>query len=121
MFESFTVDHIILARPDGYIRKTCKPLHQGRALAERSDLARDVVSNPLTERFFRADYQVKNECTIYDGTHEYRPDRIVITPDETWVVDFKTGKDLGVEHDAGKSKLRFAAMVRSIAKTPSTK
>ena len=65
-----------------------------------ADLARDVVSNPLTERFFRADYQVKNECTIYDGTHEYRPDRIVITPDETWVVDFKTGKDLGVEHDA---------------------
>lgn len=28
---------------------------------------------------------------------------------------------LGVEHDAGKSKLRFAAMVRSIAKSPNTK
>ncbi|MBP3762351.1 MAG: UvrD-helicase domain-containing protein [Bacteroidales bacterium] len=62
-------------------------------------LARDVVSNPLSERFFRAGYQVKNECAIVNGDTECRPDRVVIAPGETWVVDFKTGRDLGEVHD----------------------
>lgn len=62
--------------------------------------ARDVVSHPLTERFFRTEYQVKNECAIVDGDRECRPDRVVLTPDETWVIDFKTGKDLGTVHDS---------------------
>lgn len=67
-------------------------------LQRLSNLAREVVDNPITERFFRSDYQVKNESTVFDGIREYRPDRIVITPSETWVVDFKTGKDQGESH-----------------------
>lgn len=62
-------------------------------------LAREVVSHPDTARFFNPAYQVKNECDLTDGTDSGRPDRVVFTPDETWVVDFKTGVDLGGEYD----------------------
>ena len=69
-------------------------------LNKLQSFARDVVVNPLTARFFSPDYQVKTECAIVDGDSECRPDRVVITPDETWVIDFKTGKDLGSVHNS---------------------
>ncbi|MBR5093199.1 MAG: PD-(D/E)XK nuclease family protein, partial [Bacteroidales bacterium] len=62
-------------------------------------LAHGVVSHPDSERFFREEYDVKNECDLTDGLTLGRPDRVVFTPDETWVVDFKTGRDLGEVHD----------------------
>ena len=62
-------------------------------------LAHRVVTHPDSERFFRADYGVKNECDLTDGLALGRPDRVVFTPTETWVVDFKTGQDLGEQHD----------------------
>ena len=62
-------------------------------------LARTVVARPDTARFFDPRYSAKNECDLTDGSHVGRPDRVVFTPDETWVLDFKTGIDLGEEHD----------------------
>jgi ATP-dependent exoDNAse (exonuclease V) beta subunit len=62
-------------------------------------LVREVVKHPDTARFFDAAYQVKNECDLTDGVDSGRPDRVVFTPDETWVVDFKTGIDLHEEYD----------------------
>ena len=62
-------------------------------------LARTVVARPDTARFFDPRYTAKNECDLTDGSHVGRPDRVVFTPDETWVLDFKTGIDLGEEHD----------------------
>jgi len=62
-------------------------------------LAREVVSHPETARFFSPAYRVKNECDLTDGVESGRPDRVVFTPDETWVVDFKTGVDLGEKYD----------------------
>ncbi|MBP5547035.1 MAG: UvrD-helicase domain-containing protein [Bacteroidales bacterium] len=62
-------------------------------------LAREVVAHPATARFFDPAYKVKNECDLTDGSVSGRPDRVVFTPDETWVVDFKTGVDLGEEYD----------------------
>ena len=62
-------------------------------------LAREVVTHPDTARFFDPAYKVKNECDLTDGVDSGRPDRVVFTPDETWVVDFKTGADLGKEYD----------------------
>ena len=62
-------------------------------------LAYSVVTHPGTARFFRAEYGVKNECDLTDGLALGRPDRVVFTPDETWVVDFKTGRDEGDVHD----------------------
>lgn len=62
-------------------------------------LVHSVVTHPDTARFFCADYAVKNECDLTDGVLLGRPDRVVFTPDETWVIDFKTGQDLGELHD----------------------
>ena len=42
---------------------------------------------------------MKTECDLCDDEGVCRPDRVVLTADETWVVDFKTGRDLGEEHD----------------------
>ena len=68
-------------------------------ISDLAQLARAVISHPSTARFFNPAYTVKNECDITDGRQTFRPDRIVITPTETWVVDFKTGVDLGEQHD----------------------
>lgn len=57
-------------------------------------LVRRVVADETTRRFFDPRYKVKNECDIVDGDRRGRPDRVVFTPDETWVVDFKTGTHL---------------------------
>jgi ATP-dependent exoDNAse (exonuclease V) beta subunit len=62
-------------------------------------LAHEVVSHPATARFFDPAYEVKNECDLTDGYATGRPDRVVFAPDETWVVDFKTGGDLQEEYD----------------------
>ena len=59
--------------------------------AELEALARRVVSDPLTARFFDTRYEAKNECDMVTGGRRCRPDRVVVTPTETWVVDFKTG------------------------------
>ena len=62
-------------------------------------LACAVVTHPDTARFFAPAYKVKNECDLTDGVSSGRPDRVVFAPDETWVVDFKTGVDLHGEYD----------------------
>ena len=62
-------------------------------------LARSVVSHPDTARFFQPDNEVKNECDLTDGVAIGRPDRVVVTAEATWVIDFKTGQDLGEVHD----------------------
>lgn len=62
-------------------------------------LVQQVVTHPDTARFFDASYRVKNESDLTDGSTTGRPDRVVFTPDETWVVDFKTGKDMPEKYD----------------------
>ena len=50
-----------------------------------------MLRHPEVARFFNPDYPCINECDIaFNGT-VIRPDRIVFTPTEVWVVDFKTG------------------------------
>ena len=56
-----------------------------------ASLAKAVVSHPDTRRFFDPRYEAKNECELVTGGRRIRPDRVVCTPDATWVVDFKTG------------------------------
>ncbi len=62
-------------------------------------LARTVVTHPDTECFFRQGYEAKTECDLCDDEGVCRPDRVVLADGATWVVDFKTGQDLGEEHD----------------------
>ena len=54
-------------------------------------LARRAVADPQAARFFDPRYAAKNECSLLTGGETFRPDRVVMTPTETWVVDFKTG------------------------------
>ena len=63
------------------------------------EVGRRVVTHADAERFFREGYDVKTECDLCDSDGLCRPDRVVVTGDETWVVDFKTGRDLGEEHN----------------------
>ncbi len=67
--------------------------------AKLEALVHDVLSHPDTARFFDPAYRVKNECDLTDGGEPLRPDRVVFATDETWVVDFKTGADLGDKYD----------------------
>ena len=58
-----------------------------------------VVTHADTERFFREGYVVKTECDLCDAEGLCRPDRVVLTGNETWVVDFKTGREMDDKHD----------------------
>ena len=59
-----------------------------------AELARRVVGDEAARRFFAPGHKVKNECELVTDGRRVRPDRVVFTPDETWVVDFKTGEHL---------------------------
>jgi len=54
-------------------------------------LAKQVVLHPDTARFFASNIRVANELSLMDGGRLERPDRVVFTDKETWIVDFKTG------------------------------
>ena len=71
-----------------------------------------VMAHPESARFFNEGYEVKNECDLTDGAMLMRPDRVVFTPEETWVVDFKTGQDLGEVHD--RQVRRYCEVVRDM-------
>lgn len=66
-----------------------------RLLTEEAEELRQVVGNMMLQndvaKFFSPDYECKNECSLVTQGEVLRPDRIVFTPNETWVVDFKTG------------------------------
>ena len=75
-------------------------------------LVDSVMTHPESARFFNEGYEVKNECDLTDGAMLMRPDRVVFTPEETWVVDFKTGQDLGEVHD--RQVRRYCEVVRDM-------
>ena len=64
---------------------------------------RQTLHNMLSQEdiapFFDPRYESKNECSLAWKKRILRPDRVVVTPDEVWVVDFKTGMPLIEHHD----------------------
>lgn len=103
-FGTYAHDLLARVRHAGDVEEAVAQFAKQTALADDererlTALAHSVVSHPDSERFFREEYDVKNECDLTDGLTLGRPDRVVFTPDETWVVDFKTGRDLGEVHD----------------------
>ncbi len=72
--------------------------------AKLAALVHNVLSHPDSQRFFSPAYRYKNECDLTDGGESGRPDRVVFAPDETWVVDFKTGKDIEGDYNAQVAK-----------------
>ena len=53
---------------------------------------RQVVEGEETAMFFDPQYEVKTECEVLYKNKVRRLDRVVFMPNETWVVDFKTGE-----------------------------
>lgn len=54
---------------------------------------RGIVENAECKKFFAPGCKVKTECTLVTDEGDMRPDRIVQSGDETWVVDYKTGNE----------------------------
>lgn len=50
-----------------------------------------MLARPDVAPFFDGRYTVRCEMPMLIDGHERRPDRVMFAPDETWVVDFKTG------------------------------
>lgn len=66
------------------------------------DEIKTMIQNMLAQndvaRFFDPEYECKNECSLVSHGDVLRPDRLVFTPDETWVIDFKTGAPNAEHH-----------------------
>lgn len=56
-----------------------------------ADTLHQMLSQKEVARFFSPAYECKNECDLVFHHEILRPDRIVYTPEEIWIVDFKTG------------------------------
>ena len=82
-----TAADIALVMED-YRRTTGMDETEAEALRAR---LQQVVATPDCARFFADGCEVKNECDIAYHGEIRRPDRIVIAPEGTYVVDFKTG------------------------------
>ncbi len=74
---------------------TANFLSETKTDKEVSDAAKRLIQSVLHSTevcdFFNPEYDYKTECEILHNGEIVRPDRIVFTPEETWVVDFKTG------------------------------
>ena len=68
-----------------------------------AQMLKDTIGNMMQQKdiqpFFDPAHTCKNECSLVSNGEILRPDRIVFTPHETWVVDFKTGAP-NTEHHA---------------------
>ncbi|MBP5758670.1 MAG: PD-(D/E)XK nuclease family protein, partial [Bacteroidales bacterium] len=94
-----TLDEVEQVRNDFFAEaKLDKELEQ-----QVSDLLHSVLETKEVRPFFDPKYDYKTECDIllgkdfphpefFKNKDTVRPDRIVFTGDETWVVDFKTGE-----------------------------
>ncbi len=60
-----------------------------------------LLQHAETSRFFAPEAEVKTECSLCYRGNTLRPDRLVLLPDKTWVVDFKTGS----EHEAHRQQV----------------
>ena len=62
---------------------------------DEATLLGDTLHNMMHQsdvaRFFNPDNRCMNECSLVFQGEVLRPDRIVYTPTETWVIDFKSG------------------------------
>ena len=66
------------------------PLVDDEAATLRNTL-HNMMSQEEVAQFFNPAHRSLNECNLVWQGEVLRPDRIVFTPSETWVIDFKTG------------------------------
>ena len=77
-----------------------------------------MMSQPEVARFFNPAHPCKNECSLVWNGEVLRPDRIVYSPDEIWVVDFKSGMPRPEHRD---QVAQYCQAVSAIADTPKVK
>lgn len=56
-----------------------------------TEMLHSMFQQPEVARFFSPKHGCKNECDMVWHGEVLRPDRVVTTEEETWVIDFKTG------------------------------
>ena len=61
--------------------------------AELTEMLSALIKQPSWAPYFDTSASIKTECNILHHGKILRPDRIVILPDKTWIVDFKTGAE----------------------------
>ncbi len=73
---------------------------------ERESLGKnisDLINNPVIKPFFSEKHTIKTEPGIFDSKGNfYRPDRIVFSPEQSAVMDYKTG----MPHEKYKNQIR---------------
>lgn len=50
-----------------------------------------ITQSVQCRKFFDSQYEVHTECEILHNGDILRPDRVVISPNEVWIIDYKTG------------------------------
>ena len=75
---------------DAYVRTHALPEQWRERLSTQIDA---LLEHPQCAGFFDGNYPSYNECDMMFGGKMIRPDKIIFRPDETWVVDFKSGGD----------------------------
>ena len=74
---------------DNYL--TLHPMQEDEATL-LGDTLRYMMQQEEVARFFDPANRCMNECSLVCQGEVLRPDRIVYTPSETWVIDFKSGE-----------------------------
>lgn len=86
----------------------------GMAEEEKETLVtqlQQLIAQPSWAPYFDHANDIKTECNIYHQDKILRPDRIVIAPNCTWVVDFKTG----AEHEEYQIQIeRYCEAIRAL-------
>ncbi|MBQ6069082.1 MAG: UvrD-helicase domain-containing protein [Bacteroidales bacterium] len=77
-----------------------------------------MMQQPEVAQFFNPDYRCMNESSLVWQGEVLRPDRIVYTPTEIWVIDFKTGSRRN-EHSSQVS--RYCQAVAAITHSENVK
>lgn len=89
---------------------------QSNPLEEREAAALEAMLHQMMQQtdvaqFFQPQHPCKNECSLVWQGEVLRPDRIVFAPEQTWVVDFKTG----TRHDSHVAQvLRYCEAIRAM-------
>lgn len=98
------------------VEKYCKDNHiVSSDAASIMDRISRMVADPANSPYFDPRYRVKCEASIAINGKTRRPDRIVFAPDQTWVVDFKTGSFSSESHSKYQNQVaEYAAALTAM-------
>lgn len=86
----------LLDNRDGAAEALRRYLQRNKLEESEAELLEKTLARLLEQEdaapFFDPRYTSKNECSLVYRGEVLRPDRLVYTPEEIWVVDFKTGR-----------------------------